>query len=487
VRRAVQSRFAYVLVDEFQDTNRAQLELLRLVSRENFANVTVVGDDKQAIYEWRGARIENLREFAAQERFLTFNYRSCNEILDLANHSIAQDPYFAGQREQIRLSNPQRGYSEGGRIHLVRLGSREEEASYIAGELDKLIAAGVKPGEIAVLYRSTTHTAVLERELRRLGIPYTALGAGFFEREEVRDVLACLRLVCQPEADDAVVRVLERPPLSLSQGVIAGIAARRRSGSAKGEERGALLDVLEDEEALGELTSRQREAVSSMLSCIKNLRSICRTAPLPVLVESAFRQGGYYEQLLRESPTEMPRSISNISKMIDVAADFHGRSVLNGLPEFVRYMERLVRMGDVRETEADPQEETEAVKLLTTFKAKGLEFHAVFAADVRHNKFRKEDAYLLELAPASEEPGGCGLVAKYTPGSGKERPDYDELLAKRGARARHEQEERRIFHVALTRAKENLYVTTSAPDSPLIDELLQEFSSNSLVEVIDTI
>lgn len=464
VSEALSARFFYILVDEFQDTDRAQLELLRLVAHPDFANVTVVGDDKQAIYEWRGARIENLREFEAQEKPLTDNYRSFNEILDLANHSISLDPYFAPKAQKIALSNPQKGYSNGGRVHLRRFASRKEEAEFIADQIERLMEAGIAPGEVAVLYRAATHTRFLEHELRRRGVPYTALGAGFFEREEVHDLMAYLRLAADPTDKEAMVRLLQRPPVSLTQAEVAQVFSHRRDAEKRKE--------------------AQRERVKRAAACIEKLRRRARVEPLALLVERAFQESGYAEALAAESPLEAPRSISNISKVIDIASDFAARSPLNGLVEFVRYMERL-SLEQLREAEADPQEERDAVKLLTTHKAKGLEFHSVFIADVRKLGFKKKAAFLLDLPPATQDSTAGKIVTKKMPRSKEETQDYNHLLEQRGAKPRHKQEERRIFYVALTRAKENLYITTAAKKPHFFDELAAEFASNTLVEITE--
>jgi DNA helicase-2/ATP-dependent DNA helicase PcrA len=475
VREELRSRFAYILVDEFQDTDRAQLELLRLLAGRDFANVTVVGDDKQAIYEWRGARIENLRDFEADERLLSFNYRSYNEILDLANFSITRDPYVAPKAKKIELTNPRKGYSAGGHVYLKQVQSREDEAAYIAGEVQKLVDSGVEPGQIAVLYRATTHTKILENEFRRLGIPYTALGAGFFEREEVRDMLAYLQLASDPRADQAAVRVLERPPVSLPPAQVAQIAAGRQA---------SFLEALRNPQVLEQLAPQQCRRVESALSCIEELRSMRRTAPLPVLVEKALYESGYFDVLMSEASHEAPRSISNVSKIMDLAADFQSHSPLNGLPEFVRYVERLLQAPQLREAEADPQEEAAALKLLTIHAAKGLEFHTVFVADVRAKKFKKDAAFLLDLPPACEREVAGRVIAKRLPGSKDETREYNDLLERRGARMHHEQEERRIFYVALTRARENLYITTAAAKgTQFFDELAEKFASSKLINV----
>ena len=262
------------------------------------------------------------------------------------------------------------------------------------------MSSGVEPGRIAVLYRATTHTKVLEDCFRRLGIPYTALGAGFFEREEVRDVLAYLKLAIDPGADRAMVRVLERPPVMFAQSEVAAIAIRRGEMEKSSEDNKSLLETVKDMLSRGELESPGRERAAAAVACIEEVRALRRIEPLPVLVEKAFRESGYYDILLSESSHESPRSISNISKIIDLADYFQSRSPLNGLPEFVHYLERLLELDQLRETEADPQEESDAVQLLTIHAAKGLEFHTVFVADVRDRGFRKDAAFLLDLGTA---------------------------------------------------------------------------------------
>ncbi len=483
VRKRLCARFDYIIVDEFQDTSLAQLELLRLLARDGFSNVTVVGDDKQAIYEWRGARIENLREFAADERFLADNYRSYNDVLDLANYSITRDSYFAGRAGEIKLANPVKGYSGGGRVRMARFDARKEEAVYIAQETQCLISSGVNPGDIAVLYRSTTHTKSLEDEFRGLGIPYTALGAGFFEREEVRDLLACLELASNLAADQAAVRLLSRAPVSLSQAQLAMVAAERGRLRDQSGEEVSLFDALREGGAIGKLEPPARERVGDALACIERLHSLRMLEPLPVLAERAFCESGLLSILSGDDSPAALRSVSNISKIIDLAVDFESRSPLNGLPEFVHYLHRLVRRGELREAEADPQEEGDAVKILTTFKAKGLEFHSVFAADVRPARYRKAAPFLLDLPTAGEKPAAGRVIAKHLPGAKKATPDYEEMLERLRARERHDQEERRIFYVALTRAKENLYLTTAVEDSLFFDELAAGFASSEMVEI----
>jgi len=479
IRGEIRSMFGYFLVDEFQDTDRAQLELLRLLADKDFANVTVVGDDKQAIYEWRGARIENLREFPAGERFLTFNYRSFNEILDLANHSITRDPYFAPHADEIRLTNDLKGYSGKGNVRLVRLPDRDAEADYIADEIRLLLDCGAEPGEIAVLYRAKTFVKLLEGRLRRLGLPYTALGDGFYEREEIRDLVALLQLACDPSADAAAVRVLQRPPMALSHGRIASLRTNKSDPRP-------LIEMAGKPEFMQKLDPRRARKLAGLVESIAAVRGQMRVASLPVLVEMAFRESGYYDALCAVSPGEAARSISNVSKIVELAAEFQARSPLNGLADFVAYTGRLLALDRLSEAEADPQEETGAVRLLTVHRAKGLEFHTVFFADARVKGYRKDRQMLLDMRPACDKPAPGRVLVKYPLGSRNEAEAYIELLDRRDAKARHEQEERRITYVALTRARENLVMTTaSSRNSDHFDELASEFASSKFVELVD--
>ncbi len=480
LRARLRSQFLHILVDEFQDTNRAQLELLRLLARDDFANVTIVGDDKQAIYEWRGARIENLREFRARELFLTYNYRSYNEVLDVANFAITRAPYFAGQAKKVALSNPVKGYSGEARVHLVQAASREEEADFVAGRIKLLIGSGIEPGQIVVLYRSTTHAELLEHKFRQLDIPYTALGAGFFEKEEVRDLLAYLQLAVEPGADIAAVRILQRPPLSMTPAEVAAVAAVRKTAPAARD--GTLFELLSSPQVREMFDGQKSQRLACAVACVEKLRMQQGVVPLPVLVEMAFYESGYFDALGAQSPHEAPRSISNVSKLADFASEFSDRAPFNGLPEFVQYMQQL-SVKKLHETEADPQQESGAVKLLTIHKAKGLEFHTVFLIDVRANKFSKRKQFLIDIPLAGETPAAGRIVAKYLPPGTDETEQYNELLERRGAMARHDQEERRALYVALTRTMENLYVTTGIEKSDMFNELADKFADSEHVEV----
>jgi DNA helicase-2/ATP-dependent DNA helicase PcrA len=200
--------FRSVLVDEFQDTNRIQLELIRLLAADGFANVAVVGDAKQSIYGWRDADVENIRSrFPGHPLPLTRNRRSVQPILDLATAFIRVDPQFGGEPPLLA----ERGPGESRPVTVAMAPDAAAEARMVAGEIRRLNQAGLPYADMAVLAHSIKRLPrEFEEELRRQGVPYlTSAGSGFFDREEIKDVLALLRLVADPMDDAALVRVLQ--------------------------------------------------------------------------------------------------------------------------------------------------------------------------------------------------------------------------------------------------------------------------------------
>jgi len=223
-------RFRHVLVDEFQDTNRIQLDLVRLLSAPGFGNVTVVGDAKQSIYGWRDAEIENIRTRFPGERLpLTLNRRSVQEVLDAATAFIRRDRDFAGEPDLVAA----RG-SGGEAVRVVMAADPRGEARLVAGEIRRLIEGGRRPAQIAVLAHSVKLLPrEFEEELRAQGVPYvTTGGSGFFDREEVKDVLAMVRLVADPMDDGALARVLQGPIVRLGDAEVYRLAGSAGCGCA---------------------------------------------------------------------------------------------------------------------------------------------------------------------------------------------------------------------------------------------------------------
>jgi ATP-dependent DNA helicase UvrD/PcrA len=230
-RRRCRERFRYLIVDEFQDTNRIQLDFIRLVAAEHFGNVTVVGDAKQSIYGWRDAEIENIRSrFPSTRLPLTHNRRSFQGILDCATDFIRRDPDFSSEPELVAT----RGAGSGPPVSVMMAPDARTEARSVAETIRRLHVSGRTFREIAVLSHSVRMLPrEFEDELRRQGIPYvTSGGSGFFDRQEIKDVLALLRLTENPMDDGALVRILQGPIVRLADAGMYRLASRRfeRSG-----------------------------------------------------------------------------------------------------------------------------------------------------------------------------------------------------------------------------------------------------------------
>jgi DNA helicase-2/ATP-dependent DNA helicase PcrA len=442
----------------------------------------VVGDDKQAIYEWRGARIENIREFPSEEVFLSENYRSYNQILEVANYSISQDEFFGKLGNEIALRNPRKGDSEYPPVVLAIAPKkrRDIEANFVAAKIKALLEEGKTPGEIAVIIRSTTHSKIYEDAFREHQIPYTALGGGFYETRELRDIIAYLRVIDNRAESGALARVLESAPTYLSPAAIARIALPSRGSGHSRRERGkTLYQTIQQAKKGGSLDSDTDSQVSDFLSFIDEISGL-RALPLPQLILEVLRRSRYIAQIEAIEDLSTSRAMANIRKLLEIAAQFANLHPYASLGEFIGYIEHI-SMTSVREAEADPQVERDAVKLLTVHSVKGLEFEHVFHLDVREQEKHDSSQYLIDLSDNGE---GAGVAIKRLPGGGESRK-YAAILERRKVQERSQAEERRIFYVALTRAKESLYITTTRPDSQFFGEILAQFRNHPGIEILE--
>jgi DNA helicase-2/ATP-dependent DNA helicase PcrA len=478
------NKFRYIIVDEFQDTDRNQLELLRLLAQDSFTNVTVVGDDKQAIYEWRGARIENIREFPSEEVFLSENYRSCNQILEVANYSISQDEFFGKLGDKIALRNPRKGDGESPPVVLTVAPKkrRDIEANFVAAKIKALLEEGKTPGEIAVIIRSTTHSKIYEDAFRNCQIPYTALGGGFYEARELRDIIAYLRVIDDRTDSGALARVLESAPTYLSPAAIARIALTSRGSGRSRRERGkTLYQMIQQAKKGGSLDSDTDARVDDFLSFIDEISGL-RALALPQLILEVLSRSRYTAQIEATEDLSTSRAMANIRKLLEIAAQFVNLHPYASLGEFINYIEHI-SMTSVREAEADPQVERDAVKLLTVHSVKGLEFEYVFHIDVRDREKEDYPQHIVDLPDDSEE--GVGVAVRRLPGEEEVSRKYAAITQRRKVQERSEAEERRIFYVALTRAKERLFITTTRPDSQFFGEILARFRNHPGVEILE--
>lgn len=405
-----QTRYRHLLVDEFQDTNTLQLELVRLLAGGDPPNVCVVGDDDQSIYGWRGAEISNILEF--ERHFpspavfkLEQNYRSTNAILGAANRLIAHN-----RQRRVKTLWSEEGAGEP--VRVIGLPGEAEEAEFVVSEIAALRSSDTLPWDaFAVLFRMNAQSRLLESELRRHRIPYRVIGGkSFFDRREVKDLLCYLAAVVNPEDDQALLRIIATPPRGIGPTTVE--MAIEESAAAGCSVQALLLQP----EFLGRCTKKTAGAIQDFAHTLQTLRIRVATpgADLPGIFHAYFEECGYYDDLERscKSPEEYLQRESNVRELLAVLGDFGKRSS-GGLQGF------LDEMHLDREKQEEKESDGRGVTLITLHAAKGLEFphvHLVGAED--------------GLLPHSRAVGEGNL-----------------------------DEERRLFYVGITRARQTLTIS----------------------------
>ena len=456
-RAQCRQRFQHILVDEFQDTNKIQLDLIRLLAADNFENVAAVGDLKQSIYGWRDADIENIRtRFPGRHLPLTRNHRSRQEICNLATDFIRRDIDFAGEPDLTA----ERG--AGGRVRVVMAADSGREARLVAAEISRLRREGRRLGDIAILASSVRYLpSEFEDELRLAGIPYvTSGGAGFFDREEVKDVVALLRLVDDPLDDGALVRVLQGPVIRISDRGLYRLARRRLSVDEEGRRRTMhgkrLRDCLADSAVEGwpefePASARRTEAVLSVTDALGRKRDTLTVADL---LNRLLEDSGYLRHVNLRAAREGPRGLLNLRKVYAMANRFERDAVLAGVSDFVRHLDEIMA-AEIPVGEA-LEEAPDAVSLLTIHTAKGLEFPVVFLVNVKPPRARETERFFYD-------PDKLGLILKWWRGS--IHPRHKREDPGREALVLSVQERRRTVYVGITRARDELYITASRPEA----------------------
>src|SRR3954452_931421 len=435
VRERTAARFRHVLVDEYQDTNFAQGMLLRLLVDEH-RNVTVVGDDDQAIYRFRGASQKNLADF--QREFpdatvvrLERNYRSGKRILDAARAVVAPT---AGRLDKTLTSR------RGGEVQFWRAQNDRAQAQAVAAEAERLVTKGVSPSEICVLVRSVKNeAAVITAALEERALPFrTSRAAAYFQRAEVRDVLAWLRALADPTDSGAVVRALSRPPIELHSVDIARLTqlARRR----KIDMPSAIVGALEGPQ----LSPEGRDRAQAFLRLYRSACSAFEDRRLDAFVlRLVERIGLRRQQVVPPQPATVER-LRNIAKLSELAGAYRRREPHGTPREFARYLAAVAEAG-LREEEPVAPAAAPSVRVMTMHSAKGLEFDHVFAV---------------------------GLSAARMPGPSRRRHDevpdalLKETLPGAEGRGAHEDEMRRLLHVAMTRARRGLVLSWAEGAAP---------------------
>ena len=426
-------RFRYILVDEYQDTNRAQYQLIALLGGTS-GNVAVVGDDDQSIYGWRGADIRNILDFerdfsGAHVVRLEENYRSTPQILRVANAAIAGNVERKGKT--LRTTRP-----EGAAVSLVVSLDERDEADYVLNDLQQRRYASAPRAfrDMAVLYRTNAQSRALEEALRRYAVPYRLVGAvRFYDRREIRDLLAYLRLIANPADDEAFRRAVSVPRRGIGESsleTLGGLAVQRGVSLCE-----MALGAIE----LGELRPVARAALADFAALIQRMRSRALQAPVNELLREVVEAIGYEDYLRAEGPEGVER-LENVRELITGAAETvieEGGEV--GLTPLDHFLQRASLITGI--DTLDPT--VDALTLMTVHNAKGLEFPVVYITGL--------DEGLFPLAKARDDP-------------------------------RMMEEERRLFYVAITRA-EDVLVMVHARSRRRNGELLASLPSSFLAEI----
>jgi DNA helicase II / ATP-dependent DNA helicase PcrA len=405
VRDRYRRSFRHVLVDEYQDTNRAQYRWLQLLTEEH-RNLCVVGDDDQSVYGFRGADIENIlgfeRDFPdAQVVKLEQNYRSTQTILNASNGVIANNR----QRKDKFLWSE---LGDGEPVHVRELEDEHAEARFVVSEIERLVDQGASRDEIAVFYRTNAQSRVLEDMLVRYGVGYQVIGGTrFYERAEIKDALAYLTLLVNPADTVAFGRAVNSPRRGIgatSQGRLVGYA------NTIGE---PIWDVAAEPESVPGLAAAATKAVGRFMSVMERLRERVEAgAGVGDVLAETLEESGYTEALQAERTIEAQGRLENLEELVGVAREYDATAEEGSVEEFLQQLALFSEQDNLRDDEG-------IVTLMTLHNAKGLEFGIVFIIGL-------EDGVFPHMR--SIEAGDL-------------------------------EEERRLAYVGITRAKRELYLT----------------------------
>jgi DNA helicase II / ATP-dependent DNA helicase PcrA len=440
-RRTIQERYRYILVDEFQDTNRAQSELVAILA-EGHRNVTVVGDDDQSIYRFRGAAISNILEFRERYRgartvVLRRNYRSLAPILDRAHRLIRHnDP----DRLEVRVGIskrlvPERSVADAPPVRHTAFATPVEEADWIAAEIARRVAAGARPRDHAVLVRANADADPILRALNAGGIPWRFSGtSGLYARPEVRLLLSVLRAVADPASSVDVYAIAASARYDVPGEDLAAVmtAARKQHRSAF-----EILEELEAHPAVLRLSDRGRPILLRLVADLRRYRDLGHRRPAGEVLYAFLRDTGWLASLAGASTVSGDEALANIARFFDIVRNQSALLADDRAVFLARHLATLIEAGDDPPT-ADPDPDVDAVAVMTVHKAKGLEFPVVFVPGLAADKF-----------PARGRRETLALPVELV----------DEILPEGDG---HLQEERRLFYVAMTRARDELVLSHAA-------------------------
>jgi len=402
-----QEKFKFILVDEYQDTNKAQYIILKMLSGK-YNNISVVGDDAQSIYKWRGAEIENIFEFrddfSDHKIFkLEQNYRSTQNILKFAGHVIKNN------KKQLE-KNLWTDNCEGEKIHLIENLSDKDEASRICRNVyEEMQKKKLNFKDFVVLYRTNYQSRLIEESLRQNNIPYIIVGGiRFYQRKEIKDVLAYLKIIVNPNDNESLLRIL-----SMKQGI--GKTTIDKLISIAGKTQSQLFDVLK---IIGEQTvfsSKSKNLLIEILNYVYKYQYLKEEMSVSELVSAVIDETGMIHELKIENTSESEERINNIQELLSAVAEFSNES---DEPTLENFLEKVSLVADIDEVD----NQKNAVTLMTIHSSKGLEFPVVFITGLEEGLFPISSS-IMEEAQLEEE--------------------------------------RRLFYVAITRAMSKLYLSYS--------------------------
>ncbi|GGC89496.1 DNA helicase [Tersicoccus solisilvae] len=422
VAQSYRRRFRHILIDEYQDTNHAQYALVReLVGEGDEAGeLTVVGDSDQSIYAFRGADVRNIVDFEqdypqARTILLEQNYRSTQTILSAANAVIARNP----DRPEKRLWTAE---GAGPRIIGYAGENEHEEARFIATEIDRLQdEEGLRPGDVAIFYRTNAQSRSIEEILMRVGLPYKVVGGTrFYERKEIKDALAYLRVLVNPDDDVNLRRILNEPKRGIgdrAEGAVAALAER---------ERISFMAALRRADEAPAMATRGAKLVAEFVQLLDDLSEVAATAGASAALEAILEQTGYLESLRRSQDPQDESRVENLAELLAVVREYEQENPEGTLAQFLEQVslvadaDQIPSSPDSVEAEVAEAKRLGVVTLMTLHTAKGLEFPVVFLTGLEHGVFPHQ----------------------------RSMTDPAELA-----------EERRLAYVGLTRARRRLYLT----------------------------
>ncbi|MFF2289135.1 DNA helicase PcrA [Peribacillus butanolivorans] len=406
-----QRKFQYIHVDEYQDTNRAQYMLVKLLA-SRFRNLCVVGDSDQSIYRWRGADIANILSFEkdypnANMIFLEQNYRSTKKILEAANKVI----------DNNRNRKPKNLWTEnveGNKIFYYRADNEQGEAQFVAGKINELAKDGSrKYSDIAILYRTNAQSRVMEEVLLKSNINYAIVGGTkFYDRKEIKDLLAYLRLIANPDDDISLRRVINVPKRGI------GATSMDKVADYADQYDLSIYKALESVEMIG-ISGKATKAAREFHTLITNYTNQQEYLSVTELVEEVIKKTGYREMLQAEKTIESQSRLENIDEFLSVTKAFESNSEDKSL---IGFLTDLALVADIDQLDENSEEATNTVTLMTLHSAKGLEYPVVFLLGLEEGVF----------------PHSRSLM------------DEEEM-----------EEERRLAYVGITRAENELFISNA--------------------------